>query len=92
MKIRLTITEQKGSATAQETLISERIIETESDKQLTGKRVSQILAREQPELGISARIVSKTPRGWMTSLATEPTEKCEYHYIWRHYFVTRAEE
>jgi hypothetical protein len=28
----------------------------------------------------------------MTSLATEPTEKCEYHYIWRHYFVEAADD
>ncbi|HEU5401884.1 MAG TPA: hypothetical protein VFU86_11035 [Terriglobales bacterium] len=90
MRIRITITESKGGGTTPETLISERIIETESQKQLTGKRAAQILAREHPELGLLARTAVKTSRGWMTSKSTEPLRKCGYHYVWRHYYIAEA--
>jgi hypothetical protein len=42
MRVRLTITESKGGSEAAETLISERIIETESHKRLTAKRAAQL--------------------------------------------------
>ncbi len=48
MRVRLTITESKGGGEAPETIISERLIETESHKRLTAKRAAQILAREHP--------------------------------------------
>jgi hypothetical protein len=91
MRVRLTITESKGGGEAPEALISERIIETESNKRLTGKRAAQILAREHPELGILAKIISKTTKGWRVSMSTKPLPKCEYHYIWRHFCVAAAE-
>ena len=92
MRIRLTITEQRGRGDAPETVISERVIQTESHKQLTAKRVAQILLREHPELGIAARALVKTPRGWMASRTTEPLQNCGYHYVWRHYYVVDADQ
>jgi len=87
MKVRITITESKGGGDAPETLITERVIETQSNKQLTAKRAAQILAREHPDLGILAKAVIRTERGWMVSKSTEPLRKCGYHYIWRHFYV-----
>jgi adenylate kinase len=92
MRVRLTITKQNGGGDTPETLISERVIQTESQKQLTAKRAAQILLREHPELGIATRAVIKTPRGWMASRSTEPLKKCGYHYVWRHYYVAEADE
>ena len=91
MRVRLTITESKGGGKAPETLISERVIETESHKRLTGKRAAQILAREHPELGILAKVIVKTAKGWRFSMSTEPLRNCGYHYIWRYFYVAAAE-
>ncbi len=91
MRVRLTITESKGGGKAPEALISERIIETESHKRLTGKRAAQILAREHPELGILARVMVKTAKGWSVSVSTEPMPNCRYHYVWRHFCVAADE-
>lgn len=91
MKVRITITESKGGGDASETVISERIIETESHKQLTAKRAAQILAREHPDLGVLAKVVVKTARGWMASKSTEPLTNCGYHYVWRHFYVAAVE-
>jgi hypothetical protein len=90
MRVRLTITESRGGGDAAETLISERIIETESHKRLTAKRAAQILARENPELGSKA--VVKTAKGWMASKSTEPLRNCGYHYVWRHFYVAAADD
>ena len=87
MRIRITITESKGGGDSRETLIAERVIETQSHKQLTAKRAAQILAREYPDLGVLAKAVVKTDRGWMVSKSTEPLRKCGYHYVWRHFYV-----
>jgi hypothetical protein len=87
MKVRITITESKGGGDSPETLIAERVIETQSNKHLTAKRATQILAREHPDLGILARAVIRTKKGWMVSKSTEPLRKCGYHYVWRHFYV-----
>jgi hypothetical protein len=87
MRVRITITESRGGGDAPETLISERAIETESHKQLTAKRAARILAREYPDLGVLAKVVLKTGRGWMASKSTEPLPNCGYHYVWRHFYV-----
>jgi hypothetical protein len=92
MRVRLTITESKGGGEAPETIISERLIETESHKRLTAKRAAQILAREHPELGVLAKAVIRTTRGWMVSKSTEPLRNCGYHYIWRHFYVAAAND
>ncbi len=91
MKVRITITESKGGGDAPETLISERVIETESHKRLTAKRAAQILAREYPDLGLVAKAVIKTAKGWMVSKSTEPLRNCGYHYVWRHFYVAAVE-
>jgi hypothetical protein len=91
MRIRITITESKGGGDSPETLIAERVIETQSHKQLTAKRAAQILAREYPDLEVLARAVVKTGRGWMVSKSTEPLHKCGYHYVWRHFYVASSE-
>ena len=91
MKVRITITESKGGGDAPETLISERVTDTESHKRLTAKRAAQILAREYPDLGVLAKAVIKTPTGWMASKSTEPLRKCGYHYVWRHFYVASVE-
>jgi hypothetical protein len=87
MRVHITITESRGGGDATEMLISERVIETESHKQLTAKRAAQILTREYPDLGVLAKVVVKTGRGWMASKSTEPLPNCGYHYIWRHFCV-----
>jgi hypothetical protein len=91
MRVRLTITESKGGGDAPETLISERVIETESHKRLTAKRAVQILAREYPDLGVLAKAVIKTTKEWMVSKSTEPLRNCGYHYVWRHFYVAPVE-
>ena len=92
MRVRLTITESKGGSEATETMISERVIETESHKRLTAKRAAQILAREHPELGVMTKAVTKTTRRWMVSKSTEPLRNCGYHYIWRHFYIAAAHD
>ena len=91
MKVRITITESKGGGDAPETLISERVIQTESHKRLTSKRASQVSAREHPELGFNAKVVVKTSTGWMTSKSTEPLRNYGFHYVWRHFTIAPVE-
>ena len=91
MKVRITITEAKGGGDAPETLISERVIQTESHKRLTAKRASQILTREYPELGFNAKAVVKTSKGWMASQSTEPLRNYGWHYVWRYFYVSQIE-
>ena len=86
MKVRVTVTEQIGSGTAPESTVTDRLIQTESHKRLTGKRAAAILAREFPEL--RNPIVIKTERGWRGSVAVKSTEKCSYRFVWRHYYVS----
>ena len=91
MRVRLTITESKGGDDAPETLISDRVIETGSHKRLTAKRAAQILAREYPDLGVRAKAVAKTARGWMVSKSTEPLRNYGWNYVWRHFYVAAVD-
>jgi len=91
MRVRLTVTESKGGVESPETLISQRIIETESHKRLTAKRAAQLLLREHPELGTNAKAVMKTPKGWMVSKTNEPLRNTGWHYTWRHFYLAADE-
>ena|SRR5687768_35116 len=68
-------------------------IERDSDKKLTGKKAGQILANNFPEFdnAITRNGLIKTENGWWASRALEPTEKCDYHYIWEQAFITEED-
>jgi hypothetical protein len=86
--VTITITE-RGPVNNEEVFVSSRSIELDSKKQLTKGRAAKILAREHPELG-PRPILVHSGSSWVATEAVEPSEKCSYHFIWRHYRI--AEE
>ena len=68
-------------------------IERNSDKKLTGKQAGKILANNVPEFDNSGTRngLIKTERGWWTRHTIQPTEKCDYHYIWEEAFLTEED-
>lgn len=88
MRIRVIVTEQIAAGDAPETVVVDRVIETKSRKQLTAKRATLLLARYFPELSDSEAGVVGTERGWMATRSVKPTEKCSFHYVWQHYYVS----
>ena len=86
--------EQNSAEKSKPTLILVRQIETDSAKQLTGKRAAQLVARHFPEFKISRNLpisVIKFCDGWRASRASEPTSKCSYHFVW-HFLVVTEEK
>jgi len=88
MRVRVIVTEQVGAGDAPESVVSDRVIETKSQKRLTAKRATLLLARYFPELSDWGAMVVKTERGWRATRSIMPTEKCSFHHVWQHYYVT----
>ena len=89
MRVRVVVTEQVGAGDAPETIVTDRVIETESHKRLTAKRATLLLSRYFPELSDRGAAVIETDRGWRATRSVQPTEKCSFHHVWQHYYVTK---
>ena len=69
--------------------IETRFVEVESDRRLTGAMAVRVIRREFPEIGAVSSAL-KTEIGWTVQRALKPTEKCDFHFVWRHYTLTPA--
>lgn len=83
----------ENSAKGETNLIRTIWIERNSDKKLTGKQAGQILANNFPEFdNLTTRNgLIKTENEWLASRTIEPTEKCDYHYIWEKAVITEED-
>ena len=71
-------------------LVATKFVQTDSAKQLTAKRAGQILANSFPqfdELG-TRNGLQKSDEGFLAMRTFEPTEKCDYHYVWEYALVS----
>lgn len=69
-------------------LVETRRIDTGSDKALTAKRAGQIIAREYPAYArLGGAGVIRTDDGWLATRSLNPTEKCDYHFIWEEILI-----
>ena len=71
-------------------LVTTKYVRTDSAKRLTAKRAGQILANTFPrfdELGTRDGL-QKSDEGFLAMRSFEPTEKCDYHYIWEYAVVS----
>lgn len=84
----------ENNAKGEMTLVRTVWIERDSDKSLTGKKAGQILANNFPEFDNSSirNGLSKAENGWRASRTLQPTEKCEFHYIWEIAVITEDSE
>ncbi len=83
----------ENNAKNETTLIRTVWVDSESDKKLTGKKAGRLLANNFPEFDNSSvrEGLTKTEKGWRASRTLKPTEKCKYHYVWEHAFITEEE-
>ena len=65
-------------------------IDKDSVKKLTAKKAGQILANNFPAFDNSSirNGLIKTENGFRAMRTLEPTEKCDYHYIWEYAIVS----
>jgi hypothetical protein len=83
----------ENNATRETKLVRTIWVERDSDKKLTGKKAGQILANNFPnfdKLRVRNGLI-KTEKGWWARRTIQPTEKCEYHYIWEEAYLTEEE-
>lgn len=74
-------------------LVRAKYIEKDFDKKITAKKAGQILANNFPEfdrLG-TRNGLQKSEEGFLAMKTLEPTEKCDYHYIWKYALVTEED-
>jgi hypothetical protein len=84
--VRISVFEERGR---DEKLVESRFVDVESDRKLNRATAKRLLAREFSLPPYSIAFI-ETPRGWRHSKTSKPTEKCGYHYVWLHYYVTAA--
>ena len=68
-----------------------RSVTTDSQKRLTAHVASKILRREFPNVPHLTALKSKTldKRVFVATHSVKPTDKCNFHYIWRRYYLTQ---
>ena len=90
MTVVITIVEEVGSR--EKRTVEVRRVTTESHKHLTAHAATRILRREFPDcpkvLTASKSTLGRRVFHAMHSLT--PTERCSFHYNWRHYYLTEA--
>ncbi len=59
-------------------------LESGSNRKLRAKKAGQLLANNFPEFDVltTRNGLQKTVHGFLAMRSLEPTEKCDYHYIW----------
>ncbi len=78
-----------GDSGNQRKLMQTLMIEVDSNKLLTAKRVSQILKRELPRFLCAGSVtVIKTEEGWEATRSMEPSKNCSFHYSWEYAVVS----
>ena len=66
-----------------------RHVVTESHKRLTATSATKILRREFPDVPRLSALKSIDKKGQFFAMhSVKPTEKCNFHYVWRHYYLT----
>jgi len=86
LDVRISVFDKTGS---DESLTETRFVSVESARKMTGSSARRILLREFPEIKYIWSL-SKTDEGFEHTETLRPTKKCDYHYIWRRYLVSRA--
>ncbi len=84
----------RGRGLNDKILVSAKYVETDSTKKLTAKKAGQILANNFPqfdELG-TRNGLQRSDEGFLAMQTLEPTEKCDYHYVWEYALVTDESE
>lgn len=84
--VKIKITDEKDH---KERHVETRFVVLESDRRLNGAMAARVIRREFPEIGTVSPL-SKTEAGWTIQRALKPSEKCEFHFVWRHYTLTPA--
>jgi hypothetical protein len=84
--IKIKVTDKNGE---KEKDVETRFVELETGRRITGAIARRVLQREFPEIGFVSS-VSKTETGWTFQTALNPTDRCDYHFVWRHYHLDPA--
>ena len=87
----VTITVKEVGPRDERTLEVRRVI-TDSHKRLTAHSATKLLRREFPELPVIVS-ASKSVRAkgeFFAMHSARPSEKCRFHYFWRHYYVVES--
>lgn len=89
MKVTITVKEVGPRETR---TVEVRRVTTESHKRLTAHIATRILRREFAEFPETiAAFKSKHDKAVFFAMhSLVPTEKCEFHFVWRHYYVEDA--
>lgn len=74
--------------------IEVRRVTTKSDKRLTAHAATRILRREFPDFPkMQSASKSRIGSGGFSAFhSLKPTEKCSFHYYWKHYYLTEASD
>jgi hypothetical protein len=69
-----------------------RMVSTQTTRALTAPGATRILRREFPELPrtISASKLLEKKGSFVAMHAVSPTEKCNFHYVWRKFYLTEV--
>ncbi|HWW14506.1 MAG TPA: hypothetical protein VN310_07580 [Candidatus Dormibacteraeota bacterium] len=86
MKVTITV---KEVSPREERTLEVRRVTTESHKRLTAHSATRVLRREFPDLPATmSASKSVTGKGEFLAMhSLQPTEKCSFHYTWKHYYV-----
>ena len=76
----------------EERTVEVRRVTTESHKRLTAHAATRILRREFPDFPeITSASKSVSERGVFFAMhSLRPTEKCNFHYTWKQYYLSET--
>ena len=76
----------------EERTLEVRRVTTESHKRLTAHSATRLLRREFPELPatVSASKSVSVKGEFFAMHSVKPSEKCQFHYSWRHYYLVEC--
>ena len=89
MRVNITV---KEVGPREERTLEIRRVTTESHKRLTAHSATKLLRREFPEVPatVSASKSVNAKGEFFAMHAVEPSEKCRFHYFWRHYYLVEC--